>query len=198
MKNKASLVVKNMIAVLSSIVKSKIMAVKSKAEAVRIRLFVFSLLKSKKFSLGSISNKIQALLDKKGDQEVDTAFNVEDDSKAIVLYNAGGGAGSSDSQLDYHTSQYPLLQLGYYNYDDDDKYPDLTHSLFNEQDDIDDQGASVIDMAKNSKEQDGRDFNLEDEIDNVADLFIRRFKKHMRLEKLESFKRYQAMLGRTA
>lgn len=197
MKNKASLVVKNMIAVLSSIVKSKIMGVKSKAEAVRVRLLVFSLLKSKKFSLGSISNKIQALLDKKGDHEVDTASNVDDDSKAIVLYNAGGGAGSSDSELDYYTSQYPLLQLGYYNYDDD-KYPDLTHSLFDEQDDTDDQGASVIDIVQNSKEQDGRDFNLEDEIDNVADLFIRRFKQHMCFEKLESFKRYQAMLGRTA
>ncbi|KAJ8430317.1 hypothetical protein Cgig2_028773 [Carnegiea gigantea] len=194
MKNKASLVVKNMIAVLSSIVKSKIMGVKSKADGVRVRLLVFSLLKSKKFSLGSISNKIQTLLDKKGDHEVDTASIVEDESKAIVLYNAGGGAGSSDSQLDYYTSQYPPLQLGYYNYEDDDKYPDFTHSLFDEQDDIDDQGGSVIDIVKNSKEQDGRDFKLEDEIDNVADLF----KKHMRLEKLESFKRYQAMLGRTA
>lgn len=198
MKNKAALVVKNMFAVLSSIVKSKIMGVKSKADAVRVRLLVFSLLKSKKYSLGSISNKVQTLLDKKGDDEVYTAAsNVEGESKAIVLYNAGGDAGSSDPQLDYYTSQYSPLQLQYYNYDDD-KYPDLTHSLFDEQDDIDDQGGSVIDIVKNSNEQDGRDFNLEDEIDNVADLFIRRFKRHMRLEKLDSFKRYQAMLGRTA
>uniref|UniRef100_A0A7C8YY81 Uncharacterized protein n=2 Tax=Opuntia streptacantha TaxID=393608 RepID=A0A7C8YY81_OPUST len=197
MKSKASAVVKNTIAVLSSLVKSKIMGVKSKADAVRVRLMVFSLWKAKKFSLGSLTNKIQTLLDKKGDHEVDKDTNVEDESKAIVLYNVGG-AGSTDSQLDYYTSQYPPLQLGYYNYDDDDKYPDLTHSLFHEEDDIDDQGGSVIDIVKNSKEQEGGDFNLEDEIDNVADLFIRRFKKHMRLEKLESFKRYQATLGRTA
>lgn len=86
--------------------------------------------------------------------------------------------------------------------EEDDKYPDLTHSLFNEEDDydIDDAklqaaGGSIIDMMRNSKEE-GEEFKLEEEIDQAADLFIKRFRKQIRMQKLESFKRLQEMLAR--
>ncbi|OVA09726.1 Protein of unknown function DUF761 [Macleaya cordata] len=82
--------------------------------------------------------------------------------------------------------------------DDDEKYPDLTHSLFDSDgDEFDDQTGSVIDLVRNAKEEDGENFSLEDEIDHVADLFIRRFHRQMRLQKQESFKRYQEMLERS-
>ncbi|PPD78618.1 hypothetical protein GOBAR_DD24458 [Gossypium barbadense] len=58
------------------------------------------------------------------------------------------------------------------------------------------QGGSIIEMVRNSKEE-GEDFRLEDEIDHVADLFITRFYKQMRLQKLLSFKRYQEMMERS-
>lgn len=186
MKNKASSLVKNMLSVFSNIVKTKIMGVKSKADAMRVRLLVFSLLKSKKFSLESLSNKIQSLLEKKEDDDDDDIIVDEDQSKAIILYDAGA---ASKEYCNYDED------------DDEDKYPDLTHSLFDEEngfEDDDQGGGSVIELVKSSKEQEGEDFKLEDEIDHVADLFIRRFKKHMRLEKLASFNRYQAMLGRSA
>ncbi|CBI29284.3 unnamed protein product, partial [Vitis vinifera] len=80
------------------------------------------------------------------------------------------------------------------NNDDDGKYPDLTHCLF-EEEEVDMRGGSIIDMVKNGKEE-GEEFRLEDEIDHVADLFITRFHKQMRMQKLESFKRYQEMLQR--
>ena len=42
------------------------------------------------------------------------------------------------------------------------------------------------------------EFRLEDEIDRVADVFIRRFHDQMKLQKLESFKRFCEMLERGA
>jgi len=42
------------------------------------------------------------------------------------------------------------------------------------------------------------EFRLEDEIDRVADVFIRRFHEQMMLQKLESFKRFCEMLERGA
>ena len=53
-------------------------------------------------------------------------------------------------------------------------------------------------MVKNCKENEGQDFKLEDEIDHVADLFIKRFRRQILLQKFESFKRIQEMLGRSA
>ncbi|KAL0903713.1 hypothetical protein M5K25_028110 [Dendrobium thyrsiflorum] len=40
------------------------------------------------------------------------------------------------------------------------------------------------------------EFDLEDEIDQAADLFIRKFHKEMMIQKQESFKMYQEMLAR--
>ncbi|PKU78699.1 uncharacterized protein LOC110111862 [Dendrobium catenatum] len=46
-----------------------------------------------------------------------------------------------------------------------------------------------------SGERDG-EFDLEDEIDQAADIFIRKFRKEMMIQKQESFKMYQEMLAR--
>ncbi|BFG27228.1 hypothetical protein CerSpe_135020 [Prunus speciosa] len=47
---------------------------------------------------------------------------------------------------------------------------------------------SVIDIVKNSKQQAGQEFSLEDDIDRVADLFIRRFHRQITIQKQHSFK----------
>ena len=97
-------------------------------------------------------------------------------------------------QPSFPPSPDPALNGTWDNYDDD-KYPDLTHSLFDEDDE--DDGGSIIDMVKNSKENEGKDFKLEDDIDHVADLFIKRFRRQILLQKLDSFKRIQELLGRS-
>lgn len=51
-----------------------------------------------------------------------------------------------------------------------------------------DQFESVIDIVKNSKQQAGQEFSLEDDIDHVADLFIRRFHRQITIQKQHSFK----------
>jgi hypothetical protein len=55
---------------------------------------------------------------------------------------------------------------------------------------------SVIDLARSAAEGGGVEFRLEDEIDHVADVFIRKFHDQMKLQKLESFKRFCEMLER--
>ncbi|XVE54614.1 hypothetical protein DITRI_Ditri03aG0096000 [Diplodiscus trichospermus] len=175
MKNKASVFLKQIISSLfvSSIDKAKSMAVKGKMSAAKARLIIFTLMKTKKtVLLGSISNKIHGLI---GDKET----SQDDLSKAIVPF------------------QYDVITD--YGDDDEDKYPDLTHCLFDEEElqlQAETQGGSIIEMVRNSKEE-GEDFSLEDEIDHVADLFITRFYKQMRLQKLLSFKRHKEMLERS-
>ncbi|KAJ4826064.1 hypothetical protein Tsubulata_000726 [Turnera subulata] len=192
MKNKASVFLKRIVALLSSIAKAKSLAVKNKTSTLKARAIMFSLVKSKRVLMGSISNKIHSIL---GQLDKESEYGDEEDqSKAIVLY-CNGRANQSNSSCTQLADDNCNNDYNYYD-DDDDKYPDLRHCLFDEEEDFDDPGGSIIDLVKNSKEE-GEDFSLEDEIDHVADLFISRFHKQMRLQKLESFKRYQEMLARS-
>ncbi|KAF4397641.1 hypothetical protein G4B88_027381 [Cannabis sativa] len=131
MKNKASIVLKQIISLLSSLGSKA----KSRTNAAKARLIMFSLMKNKKVLMESLSHKIHNLLgnnnhNKDGD---DDDVMEEDLNKAIVLYNAN---------------------------------------------------------AKANEEEGGESFKLEDEIDHVADLFITRFHKQIRMQKLHSFKRH--------
>ncbi|XP_034698426.1 uncharacterized protein LOC117923992 [Vitis riparia] len=181
MKNGASVVLKQIIALLTSIAKTKSMAVKSKTSALKSRILMFSFLRSKKVLLHSISEKIHSILGQHGGED-----EVGEQSKAVVVLH---------SEVEWSPSRtYQLVERAE---DDDGKYPDLTHCLFEEEEEeVDMRGGSIIDMVKNGKEEEGEEFRLEDEIDHVADLFITRFHKQMRMQKLESFKRYQEMLQR--
>lgn len=188
MKNKASSFLKQIISVITTVAKAKSLALKSKTSALKTRLLVFSLLRNKKVLMASITNKLHALV---GQQEKTEA----DESKAIVVYND-----LANESLCSPMGTELVQMADYYGYDEeegDDKYPDLTHSLFNlEEEEEEEAGGSVIDMVRNTKEQ-GEDFVLEDEIDQVADLFIKRFHKQMRIQKQQSFKRYKEMLERS-
>ena len=192
MKNKASVFLKQIISLLSSLGSKA----KRKTNTVKARLIMISLMKNKKVLMDSLSHKIHNLLSNHQHKENDDDHGGEEDlSKAIVLYNAKANDNDNfqcSSACSSHLVEY------HNNYDDrEDKYPDLRHSLFDEfdEDDQDLQGGSVIEMVRNSKVE-GEDFKLEDEIDHAADLFITRFHKQMRLQKLQSFKRYQEMLQR--
>lgn len=194
MKNKASAFLKQVLCFLTSVAKSKSMAIKNKTSAAKARLIMFSLMKSKKVLVGSISKKIHGLLGHPTDKDADNIHD-GDQSKAIVPYNAAAAVGAlvTEPQSSSICSQLLLQDTE----DDDDKYPDLRHSLFDDEEfEFEDEGnGSVIDMVRNSKEE-GEDFSLEEEIDHVADLFIKRFHRQMHLQKLASFKRFQEMLAR--
>eukprot|EP00268_Persea_americana_P013401 TRINITY_DN15871_c0_g1_i2.p1 TRINITY_DN15871_c0_g1~~TRINITY_DN15871_c0_g1_i2.p1 ORF type:complete len:197 (+),score=45.98 TRINITY_DN15871_c0_g1_i2:97-687(+) len=196
MKNKASVFLKQIISALGSLIKAKSIAVKSKTNAMKARIIIFGLLKNKKVLLPALSHKIHALLGhvKRGGEGGDD----DDENKKIVVCDSMADEAPSNA-----CRTLAVIDDGD-NYndgeeeddDDDDKYPDLTHSLFDELE-FDDGSGSVVDLVRKSRE-DGSDFNLEDEIDHVADVFIRRFHRQMKMQKQESFKRYKEMLDRSA
>ncbi|GLT93953.1 hypothetical protein SLE2022_117190 [Rubroshorea leprosula] len=146
-----------------------------------------SLTRNKRALMGSISNKINNLLDGHHDEHEQECRG--DQSKAIVLYNAM--VNESYPSLSYVEEKGDTDEINVIN----DKCPDLRHPLFNEEMDL--EGGSVIELVRNSKEERGEEFRQEDEIDHLADLFITRFHKQMRMQKLLSFKSYQEMLERS-
>ncbi|KAJ4974491.1 hypothetical protein NE237_007665 [Protea cynaroides] len=190
MKNRASVFLKQMISLLSSVVKAKSLAVKNKTSAIKTRLIILSLLKNKKGLLSSVTHKLHALVghhDHDNKRSEDADEHGDQSRKAIVLYNAMANEWHANPNC---MELVKVEENGDEDdYDQDGKYPDLTHSLFDsEADELDFAGGSVIDLVRNSKE-DGQNFSLEDEIDHVADLFIRKFHRQMKMQKLESFKR---------
>lgn len=192
MKSKASGILKQIISVITTIAKAKTLALKTKTRAIKTRLIIFSLLRNKKILMSSVSDKLRVLM---GQQQHENKKQEDSDQasgkNAIVLYN-------SLSQESLPIPTHTEFLEDNFDYDDENgKYPDLTHSLFEAKDvDFEDPGGSVIDLVKNSKPE-GEEFKLEDEIDHVAELFIKRFHRQLRLQKQLSFKRYQEMLERS-
>ncbi|MQL91404.1 hypothetical protein Taro_024013 [Colocasia esculenta] len=216
MKTKASGFLKQVVSLVMSIVKAKSMAVKSKTSAVKTRLIIFGLLRNKKVLMNTISHKVHAILghqDKQGrgsGAADDDDDNDVDNSKAIVLYNAVPNeetvpdrevaASAAHGMMIESFNGEEAVEEAEKEEEDDDGYPDLRHSLFDEEDEYlqgDDGTGSVVDLVKNIRGEEQGDFVLEDEIDHVADVFIRRFHRQMRMQKLESFKRFQEMMERS-
>ncbi|KDP41890.1 hypothetical protein JCGZ_26908 [Jatropha curcas] len=209
LKNKAAKFLKRITLVLASMAKAKTLALKSKTNALRTRLMIFSLLRdNKKILLSSISQKLHALVTQKEHDKKDEE-EIEDQSNAIVLYNHSSMSLPNPSEAEVMENiiaeNDAVQENGYcygYGYEEEvegEKFPDLTHSLFDSEDlEFEDPGGSVIDIVKNSKQEAGEEFSLEDEIDHVADLFIKRFHRQMRMQKQLSVKRHQEMLERSA
>ncbi|PKU86211.1 uncharacterized protein LOC110112551 [Dendrobium catenatum] len=184
MKNKPSAFLKQIFSFLSTIVKAKTMAMKNKTSAIKTRLLIFNLLRNKNVLLSKINHKIHAIMG-------------ENYSKAIVLYN------NAAEKMSANISKMEDVDLNG-DEDEEDDYPDLRNTFLeledeDEEDEEDDEivngTGSVIDLVRNSRGY-GNVFCLEDEIDHVADVFIKRFHREMRIQKQESFKRYREMLAR--
>lgn len=216
----ATIFVRQIISLLRTLANAKLMAIKGKIEAIRARFLVFSLLRNKKISLVALSHKIHSLLPGGHQEKIKTGHNNKGDDATVNVADQLMQSQCSSSTHQVHQLHQLQLQIPknedldshYYprcqrdDDDDGDQYPDLTHSLFDSADDDDeldqlvlqgDPNASVIDLVRNSKGEGGENFSLEAEIDHVADLFIMKFHKKMRMQKLESFKRYQEMLERS-
>ncbi|KAK4413535.1 hypothetical protein Salat_2766100 [Sesamum alatum] len=215
MKGKGAKLLKQIICMVSSVTRAKCMVIRTKTDAMKTRLMVTALTvlsKKKRLSVGAISGKINDAIDgifnhrsSSSSKDVHEEDDADDQvSKAIVLYSNKVAMEHESAGLisdEAGCSSGRVHWSGYDDENDEDKYPDLRHSLFDEEekeleDLLDDTNSSVIDLVKNSKEN-GEGFNLEDEIDEVADLFINKFHKRIRLQKLLSFKRYQQMLERS-
>lgn len=161
--------------VLAALLKAKTLAVK------KTRLMFLGMLSKRKVLVSAISNKIHAL--KGHDRGGAAGHALGGYSKAIVMYNVAREEVFS-SPADHRESL---------EYVEEDEYPDLAHTLFDlddedEDDELIDNPCSVMDLVRGSGE-DVLEFNLENEIDHVADAFIRRFRREMRLQEQESPKK---------
>ncbi|CAD6263998.1 unnamed protein product [Miscanthus lutarioriparius] len=202
MKSKAStfLKLKQMVSAIVAAVKSKSTAVRVKTSALKTRLLIFGILRNKKLLMTAINHKIHAIM---GQQEAAGDGGNNNDGgggggrKAIVLYQPPASY-SFSSELGSHEVEPQEKEV-----EDSDDY--LTHSLFaEEEDDEEDElvnaPGSVIDVMRDAREREageGAEFSLEDEIDHVADVFIRRIHRQLKLQKLDSFKRLCEMLERS-
>ncbi|KAF5739606.1 hypothetical protein HS088_TW12G00815 [Tripterygium wilfordii] len=175
----------------SAFLKQIISALKTKTRAIKARLIIFSLLSNRKFLITSISHKLQSVTGHHHHHHHLHLHEKEDEAKATVLDNHNAMAHDflpDPTHTHFIYNEADEVEDEINEAIKDDNYPDLMHSsedIMN----FEDHGGSVIDMVKNSKDHEGQEFRLEDEIDRVADLFIERFHHQMWMQKQLSFKR---------
>ncbi|URE19672.1 hypothetical protein MUK42_10797 [Musa troglodytarum] len=163
--------------VLAALLKAKTLAVKNKAGLTKTRLAFLGMLSKRKVLASAVSNKIHAL--KGHDGGGGSGQALEGYSKAMVMYNAAGEEEVFSSPADHRESLEHV---------EEDEYPDCGLDDEDEDDELMDSPCSAMDLVRSS-EEDGLEFNLEGEIDRAADVFIRRFRREMRLQAQESPKK---------
>ncbi|TVU13970.1 hypothetical protein EJB05_37410, partial [Eragrostis curvula] len=210
MKTKASSFLKQMMSTIVAVVKAKSTVVRAKTSALKTRLLIFGILRNKKLLMTAINTKIHAIMGQQQQQDnIDgkkhddgaSSSNGDEEAvkKAIVLYSAPSY--SFSTELGAHEAAAAAEDEEEEEEEDSDAY--LTHTLFaeEEEDELVRAPGSVIDIMRDAREReggDGAEFRLEDEIDHVADVFIRRIHRQLKLQKLDSFKRFCEMLERGA
>uniref|UniRef100_A0ACD5X2L4 Uncharacterized protein n=1 Tax=Avena sativa TaxID=4498 RepID=A0ACD5X2L4_AVESA len=194
---KASKFLKQLFSAIVAAVKERSMAMRSKTSAVRTRLIIFSILRNKKLLMSAINSKIHSIVgggsqdDGNGGNHLVAAVGSGGGRKAAMLQNLpsfvllnslpsfsmGVGSGS------------PLVMVS-----SEEEKEEGGKGVTNQLQLANAPSGSVVDLARSAAERGGIEFRLEDEIDHVADVFIRRFHDQMKLQKLESFKRFCEMI----
>jgi hypothetical protein len=194
MKTKAWTFLKRMVSTFAAVAKAKSTVLRAKTSTLKTRLLI---LRNKKLLTTAINTKIlRTIIGHQQQGHVDGNNKNDDDEKAVVLYSAASAPSYSYS----FSSSSELGSVDQEAAEADDDY--LTYTLFADEDDeLVRAPGSVIDVMRDAREReggDGADFRLEDEIDHVADVFIRRIHRQLKLQKLDSFKRFWEMLERGA
>ncbi|KAG0544419.1 hypothetical protein BDA96_02G274000 [Sorghum bicolor] len=167
---------------------------KSKTDTLRTKLFILASLLRKMATVRTISRRIHALVS--SDRENQARLEYGD--KTLVLHKVAAGIQepASNTDHDQQDGMIDLSEVAMFVEDDYDDYPDWTHSLFNDEycndDDDEEEGhcddhgtldaldePSVMDIIRSNREVEGLEFNLDDEIDQACDMFIKRFRKRM-------------------
>ncbi|XP_042051713.1 uncharacterized protein LOC121797043 [Salvia splendens] len=131
MKEKSSRL-KQLISMVSCMTRAKCIAVRSKTDSMRALLMLTSLTllsKKKSFSIATITTKINHIFHHHHHESGDE-IDDNDPSKAIVLYSSNSAASCCK---DISGGCETIREFYGGGDDDDDKYPDLRHSLFEEE-----------------------------------------------------------------
>lgn len=202
---KAARFLKQLFSAIVAAVRERSPATRARTSAARTRFVFFGILRNKQLLRNAINSKIHAIVGggsgtgqhvvaaSGGGRTVAVleklpSFVADQGRRAAVLLNSlpsfsMGRDGGSDS---------PLVGGGEEEKEEGDEGVTKQLQLANAV------PGSVIELARGAAERGGVEFRLEDEIDHVADVFIRRFHDQMKLQKLESFKRFCEMMERSA
>ena len=177
--------------------------VRSKASTVRARLLVVASLRRRMAMIGAMSHRIHALMVEKEKARVDYYIKnknknknqhalrkvVVHDEMVITDHDRHLSELAMFDQEDHHGYSTDHWTHSLFNDDDacysddqddcgDDDDDDVHGVLFGAFDDGDDE-PSVIDVIRSNREDEGLEFNIDDEIDQAADMFIRRIRNRM-------------------
>uniref|UniRef100_A0ACD5XL66 Uncharacterized protein n=1 Tax=Avena sativa TaxID=4498 RepID=A0ACD5XL66_AVESA len=201
---KASKYLKQLLSAIVAAVKERSTSMRSKTSGVGTRLIIFGILRNKKLLMSAIDRKIRAIVGRRrhdgrescngngGDHLVAAAnsgvgrkVNLLQKLPSFVLLN------SLPSFVTRGGSDSPLVMLT-----SEEEREEGVKRVTNQLHLGNAPSGSVVDLARSAAEGGGVEFRLEDEIDHVADVFIRRFHEQMKMQKLESFKRFCEMMER--
>ncbi|GJN21128.1 hypothetical protein PR202_gb08578 [Eleusine coracana subsp. coracana] len=215
---KASKYLKQLFSTIVAVVKARSMAVGTKAGSLRTRLLVLSIMRNKKLLLSAIQNKIHAIINAVASRSHHGSGGVDDDRDGAGEH-AHGGDGYQHLLASCRKKAAVLQNLPSFVVDQETRAVVLLSSLPSfalEREgsgsfarsplaggeeaagDNDNDNGEKSQLVVDNAAEGGAEFRLEDEIDRVADVFIRRFHDQMKLQKLESFKRFCEMLEKGA
>lgn len=191
---KATKYLKHLFSAIVAAVKARSTAVGTKASSLQMRLIVLGIMRNKKLLLSAIQKKIHAIIGAGNGSGNAVASHGSGNRMAAVLQSLPSFAVEQETRALVLLSSLPSFVLE----------RDAAGAGANEdkQDVVEatagDKHVAVVDDDATAQAKAEGDFLLEDQIDHVADVFIRRFHEQMRLQKLESFKRFCEMLERGA
>jgi hypothetical protein len=182
------------ISMATELLRKALRALRGKASVLRARILFLASLRRRTAMVGVASRHLRVLM--RGRQR----DAVDDHRKALAPSMA---AAVEDEQVPPHVDTASLSELfqEIVGGNDDSGYPDWTHSLFDDDDHQDgdvydeqergggyeavdedrlaDDEPSVMDVIRRRREGDGVEFNVDEEIDQAADMFIRRVRSRM-------------------
>jgi hypothetical protein len=168
-----------------NLLKKAVTSVKSKADALRTKLVFVASLRGRLAIVYVMSRQIRALVTSEGPEKQPDA-RVDHGSKAE------DPAGDHGGKIHMGLFEVAMFEEGYHGYpdstnslfDDDISYNDGEDSQDDEHDDLDVDvfdGTSVIEIIRRDREAEGLEFNMNDDIDEACEMFIRRCRGRMNL-----------------
>ncbi|KAF8694976.1 hypothetical protein HU200_038087 [Digitaria exilis] len=179
-----------------NLLKKAATSVKSKTDALRTKLILVTSLRRRMAMICAMSRQIHGRVTSDCREK---QARVEHGSKALTVHKATvttkEPAGEHGGRAHLGIFEVAMFEEDYYH-----GYPDWTNSLFDddncyndEEDGHDDNDhdelevldafdePSVIEIIKSNREAQGLEFNMDDDIDEACDLFIRRCRSQMNL-----------------
>ncbi|KAK3130518.1 hypothetical protein QOZ80_6BG0494520 [Eleusine coracana subsp. coracana] len=178
------------------LLKKAVTVFKIKAEVLHTKLLIMISLRRRMAMVGTVSRGIRGFVSSDGQEKQP---RVEYGDKALILRKAQATSQEPAVATADHGRDGMIVDLSKVDMFDehDNSYPDWTHSLFNDDNCYDDDEdahhnrdddygvldalgePSVIDIIRSNREVEGLEFNMDEEIDEACDMFIRRFRKRM-------------------